>query len=148
MKKAFRIPVALAAALLALTVSQTARADHGGKNNNQTQETRLRARLTGQAIQGVLPEGGGDFRSETSRTRLQVEVEHVNLPSGTVLAVFLQSGANAPVQIGQITLSATGFGELEMDSEHGAMVPAVQNGDVLSVSNAGTAILAGAFGPA
>lgn len=146
MKRALRIHTVLAAALLALTATHTLRADHGGKDN--TQETRLRARLTGQAIQGVTPEGSGDFRSESSRTRLQVEVERVNLPAGTVLDVFLQSGANAPVKIGQIKLSATGFGELELDSEHGSTVPTVQNGDVLSVSNAGTTILAGAFGPA
>src|SRR5690349_21546858 len=119
MKKAFRFHAVLAAAILALAVTHNVRADHGG--NNQTQETRLRARLTGQAIQGVTPEGSGDFRSETSRTRLQVEVEHVNLPAGTVLTVSLQSGVNAPVQIGTIKLSATGFGELELDSDHGAV---------------------------
>ena len=146
MKKVFQIHAALAGALLMLTVAHTVRAGHGGKD--QAQETRLRAKLTGQAIQGVTPEGSGDFRSETSRTRLQVEVEHVNLPAGTVLVVFLQGGANAPTQIGQITLSATGFGELELDSEHGAMVPAVQNGDILSIANGAIAIFAGAFGPA
>lgn len=108
---------ALAAAVLTLVVSHTV----GGKD--QTQLTRLRARLTGQAIQGATPEGGADFRSETGRTRLEVEVARVNLPAGAVLAVFLQRGANAPVQIGQIKISATGFGELELDSEHGAMVP-------------------------
>ena len=76
-------------------------------------------------------------------------MQHVNLAAGTILTVFLQSGAQAPpLRIGQITLSAWGFGELELDSEHGAIVPAVQNGDVLSVANGTTAILAGAFGPA
>jgi hypothetical protein len=145
-KKAFRIDAVLVAAVLALAVTYNARADHGGKD--QTQETRLRARLTGQAIQGVTPEGSADFRSETGRTRLQVEVEHVNLPAGTVLAVFLQSGTNAPVQIGQIAVSSTGFGELELDSQAGAIVPAVQNGDILSVVNGTVAILAGVFGPA
>lgn len=150
MKKALRIHATLAAAFLALVLPYAARADHGasGKGNDQTQEVRLRARLTGQAIATITPEGSGDFRSESSDTRLSVEVEHVNLPAGTVLAVFIQSGTNAPVQVGTITLSATGFGELELDSDHGALVPAVQNGDVLSVSNAGTTILAGVFGPA
>jgi hypothetical protein len=91
---------------------------------------------------------GTDFRSETNRTRLQVEVEHLNLPAGAVLTVLLHSGTNAPVQIGQIMLSGTGFGELELDSEHGDAVPAVHNGDVVSVAHGATAILAGAFGPA
>src|ERR1041385_4225564 len=140
MFKAIRIHTGLAAALLALTIAHTARADHGSSNNDQNQEVRLRARLSGAAIQGVTPGGGGDFRSETGRTRLQVEVDHVNLPAGTVLTVSLQSGANAPVQIGTIKLSATGFGELDLESDHGAVVPAVQNGDVLSVANAGTTL--------
>src|SRR5262249_6306008 len=146
MNRAFRIHTALVAALLTVAVTQIVRADHGGKD--QTQQTRLRTRLTGQAIGGVTPEGSGDFRSESGRARLQVEVERVNLPSGTVLTVSLQRGANAPVQISQITISATGFGELDLESDHGDVVPTVQNGDVLSVSIAGTAILAGAFGPA
>lgn len=146
MKYAIRIQAVLAAALVLLAVSPAVRADHGGRDG--AQETRLRARLTGQAIQGVTPEGSADFRSESGRTRLQVEVEHVNLPAGTVLTVSVQSGANAPVQVGTITLSATGFGELELDSQHGDTVPAILNGDVVSVSNGTAAILAGAFGPA
>lgn len=146
MHKMFRIQAAAAAALLMLIAANTVRADHGGKD--QTQEIRLRAKLTGQAIQAVTPGGEADFRSETSRTRLQVEVEHVNLPAGTVLTVSIQSGANPPVQVGQITLSATGFGELELDSQKGAIVPTVLNGDIVSVANGATAILAGVFGPA
>src|SRR5215467_13350494 len=102
MKKALRIHTVFAA-LLALTVVQAARADHGGSKNDQTQEVRLRARLTGQAIGMITPEGNADFRSETGRTRLQVEVEHVNLPAGTVLSISIQSGANAPVMVGKIT---------------------------------------------
>jgi len=146
MIRAFRIHTALTAALLALAFTYTVRADHG--DQDQKQQTRIRARLTGQPIQSVTPEGAADFRSETNRTRLQVEVEHVNLPAGTMLTVLLHSGTNAPVQVGQITLSGTGFGELELDSEHGTTVPAVRNGDVVSVANGGTAILAGAFGAA
>jgi hypothetical protein len=150
MKTQHRIHTALAAALLALLAVSNVRADHGNNNdnNNNNKEVRLRANLTGPAIQAMKPEGNGDFRSETSRTRLQVEVERVNLPAGTVLAVFLQSGTAAPVKIGTITISATGFGELELESDHGAMVPAVQSGDTIMVSNAGVSILAGVFGPA
>jgi hypothetical protein len=150
MKTAFRINTALAAALLALTLSPTVRADHGGSGGGggkgpTSQKTRLRARLTGQAIQLITPEGHGDFRSETKGTRFKVEVEAVNLPDGTVLTVSIQSGANAPVQVGEITLSA-GEGELDLESRDGDVVPAVLSGDVLSVANAGTTILAGAFG--
>jgi hypothetical protein len=149
MKTQHRIHTALAAALLALLAVGNVRADHGNNNNNDNnQNMRMRANLTGPAIQGTRPEGNADFRADNGRTRLQVEVERVNLPAGTVLAVFLQSGTAAPVKIGTITISATGFGELELESDHGAMVPAVQSGDTIMVSNAGVSILAGVFGPA
>ena len=141
MKYAIRIQAVLAAALVLLAVSPAVRADHGGKDG--VQETRLRARLTGPALQKVTPDGRADVRSETGRTRLQVEVEQVNLPAGTVLTVSIQN-----VQVGTITLSATGFGELELDSQKGDTVPVVNSGDVISVSNGTAAILVGAFGPA
>ena len=146
MTPTIRLQTALAAALLTVTAAYPVRADHGDNGNQQQQQTRLRARLTGPAIQKVTPEGSASFRAQSSNTRLQVEVEHVNLPAGTILDVMLQSGAAAPVAIGTIKLSATGFGELELESSHGATVPAVQTGDVLTVANAGTVILAGAFG--
>ncbi len=47
--------------------------------------------------------------------------------------------------LGQIKLSALGFGELELNSQDGATVPAVQTGDMVTVSNAGKTILAGVF---
>jgi hypothetical protein len=93
-----------------------------------------------------MPEGNADFRNDSGRTRLQVEVEHVNLPKNTILSVLIQDGANPPATVGQITLSATGFGELEMDSQNGTTVPAIQAGDVVSVTANGVAILAGVFG--
>jgi hypothetical protein len=106
-------------------------------------ELRLKARLTGAAITGKTPEGSADFRSQTGRTRLNVEVEHVNLADGTVLDVTLTHAGVATV-IGHITL-ALGGGELELESEHGAIVPAVQKGDVVTVANAGAAIVVGSF---
>jgi hypothetical protein len=70
-----------------------------------------------------------------------VEVEHRNLPAGTVLAVMLHHATAASQQVGMITLSANGSGELELDSQDGAIVPAVQIG----VTSNGAAIRAGAF---
>jgi len=138
MKKLSRLQVLLTIVVLAAGTASIARADHdGGKNA----ETRLRTRLAGAAIQGKTPEGNADFRLDArGRTRLNVEVENVNLPARTVLDVSVHSTV-----VGHITLSATGFGELELNSQDGDVVPAVQAGDVVIVSNGATAILTGVF---
>jgi hypothetical protein len=75
--------------------------------------------------------------------RLQVEVEHVNLPTGTVLVVSV-SHAGAFTSVGQITLRS-GENELELETRDGNTVPAVVTGDMVVVSNAGTPILTGVF---
>jgi hypothetical protein len=75
--------------------------------------------LTGAAIQGRTPEGNADFRSDSrGRTRLNVEVENVNLPSGTVLIVSIQHGATV-LPAGAIALSAAAENELDLDSQDG-----------------------------
>ncbi len=74
-----------------------------------------------------------------------MEVEHVNLPQGTVLTVAVMRGT-ASTMVGTITLNAFGSGELELNSEDGAAVPAIMTGDIVTVSNGATAILTGAFG--
>jgi hypothetical protein len=51
----------LGVALLAFGLVSLVNADGGSS-------TRLRARLTGQAIQGVMPEGNADFRNDSGRT--------------------------------------------------------------------------------
>src|SRR5438874_1634071 len=75
-------------------------------------EVRLRTSLAGGAIAGVVPSGNADFRSESdrNRSRLNVEVEHVNLPDGTVLGVLV-SHAGTSMKVGEIRLQG-GFGEL------------------------------------
>jgi hypothetical protein len=108
-------------------------------------EVRLRTQLTGGAIGGITPSGNADFRSDSrGRTRLNVEVEHVNLAQGTMLMVTL-THAGATSTVGTLTLHATGGGELELDSQDGQTVPAIQSGDVITVMNGGAAILAGVF---
>lgn len=117
-----------------------ARADKGGSNG----EVRLKTGLTGAAIQGKKPGGSADFRSSANnRSRLNVEAEQVNLADGTTLTVSVtHSGTTADV--GSINLIA-GHGELELNSQDGAVVPAIVSGDIVTVSNSGTAILAGVF---
>jgi hypothetical protein len=103
--------------------------------------TRLRARLAGPAIGTVVPSGHADYRVRTGRARLNVEVEDVGLPVGTVLTVFL-----AGAQIGTITVAAVTLGgELELNTQDGANVPQVVRGAVVEVKNAGTTIISGNF---
>ena|SRR5690348_1187064 len=115
-----------------------------GKNNNNT-EVRLRTALAGGAIAGKTPTGNADFRSESSknRTRLNVEVENVNLPDGTMLTVSV-THMGVTTMVGSITLRS-GFGELELDSQDGDTVPAIAKGDMIAVSQGATGILSGTF---
>jgi hypothetical protein len=142
MQNQLRRNVFLAPVLLFTTLVYPVMADHGG--TSQPSQTRLRTNLTGAAIQGRTPEGHAEFRSENSRIRLDVEVENVNLPAGTVLTVTIQHGATSS-SVGTITLSANGESELELESDHGAVLPAIMQGDIVSVSAAGTTIMAGVF---
>jgi hypothetical protein len=145
MKSVSRLRAALATVVLAAGAATIVVADNHNNDNSGNNKTRLRTRLAGAAIQGKTPEGNADFRSDSNnRMRLNVEVEHVNLPAGTSLDVSVQHGTSSQM-VGHIMLSATGEGELELNSQDGATVPAVQSGDMVMVSNGGTAILTGVF---
>ena len=108
-------------------------------------EVRLRTLLAGGAIAGKTPSGNADFRSETSRnrSRLNVEVENVNDADGTMLTVAV-THAGATSKVGSIQLHL-GFGEMELNSQDGAVVPSIMKGDMVTVSDAGGAILTGVF---
>jgi hypothetical protein len=105
-------------------------------------EIRFEARLAGAAIGGPLPKGEAKFRSRTDgRRNLNVEVEKVNLPAGTVLNVLVDS-----INVGQITLRSTLENELELETEHGASVPNITPAATLVVTDAqGKTILSGVF---
>lgn len=140
MKKRHRMNFALTTLLLTLGAAGWLYAD-GGNNN----EIRLRTRLAGAVTQGRTPEGNADFRSDNrGRMRLNVEVENLNLPAGTTLQVSIQHGATLTAA-GTISLANSGFGELELNSQDGATVPAVTSGDMVVVANGGVTILAGVF---
>lgn len=129
----------LGLAAFAMSVATTQFVMAGGSS------TRLRTSLSGGAIDGITPKGSADFRVDSpSRTRLEVEVEHLNLPAGTMLDVAIVH-SNVATPVGQIKLSALGSGEVELESEKGQLVPAVVKGDMVTVSNAGTGILSGTF---
>ena len=104
-------------------------------------EIRMRTALAGGAIAGLVPSGKADFRAIESlgRTRLNVEVEDVNL-AGSKVDVFVDGE-----KIGSITISAAPIrgGELELNSQDGQLVPAVKSGALVVVRNGATAILSG-----
>ncbi len=113
--------------------------------DSKSSEVRLRTDLAGGAISGRTPSGHADFRSESdrNRSRLNVEVEDVNLADGTVLDVMVSHGG-ASAKVGVIHLQA-GRGELELNTQDGDTVPAIAKGDAVTVSNAGSPILMGVF---
>lgn len=135
--------------LLTVGAAGLALADHGGSNPASAKsgaastQIKLETRLAGAAAAG---NGEAEFRSNAAKGRssLEVEVEHVTLPAATVLNVVLLQGT-VSTTIGTITLNAKGSGELELNSQDGALVPAVQKGDSLSIVNGTTAILMGVF---
>lgn len=145
-------PLSAGLLMLSLTLAPgsnfAARADdgHGGANNGNNTEVRLRTALAGGAIAGMVPSGSADFRMEAARnrSRLNVEVEHVNLPAGTVLSVSI-TDAGTVTMVGKITLNAAGFGELELNSQDGDKVPAIVKGDMVTVMNGTAVILTGVF---
>jgi hypothetical protein len=112
---------------------------------NTNGETRLESRLAGAPIGGLLPKGQAKFRSRSNgRRQLNVEVEKVNLPAGTVLNVLVDN-----VNVGQIVLNSTLENELELESEHGAIVPNIITTSTVVVSDAqGKNILSGTFNTA
>jgi hypothetical protein len=105
-------------------------------------EVRIEARLAGAAIDGLTPTGHAKFRARNDgRTELEVEVEHVNIPAGTILNVMIDGA-----QTGTITLAPTLEGEFEVESERGQTVPAVTSASTVVVTNAqGQTIVSGAF---
>jgi hypothetical protein len=145
MKNKTRIQKLMTVVALALSVMIATADDGKGKDGSNAAEVRVRAKLAGPAILGRTPEGSADFRSQNAQTRLSVEVENVNMAAGTKLTVAVVHGV-VSTTVGTITLSSTGFGELELESQNGAMVPAVVAGDMVTVSSGATTILAGVFG--
>lgn len=109
---------------------------------NPNGEIRLESRLAGAAINGLLPKGDAKFRSRSNgRRQLKVEVEKVNLPAGTVLNVLIDNS-----NVGQLTLNSNLENELELETEHGAIVPTVTSTSTVVVTNAqGATILSGVF---
>src|ERR1700750_2458701 len=120
-----RAALACVAFLAALAALAAAPALAGGS------ETVITATLSGAAIGGQTPHGKAEFRQKDNGDRkLAVEAEDVKLPAGTVLNVSV-GGQN----IGTITLDALRAGQIELETENGQTVPAINSGASVSVTN-------------
>lgn len=104
-------------------------------------ETRLRAQLSGARIDGLTPSGHADFRAGNGRAQLDVQVEDVKVPVGTMLDVYLNNNKIGTIRVEALTLG----GELELNSQDGAMVPNVASGSVVVVKMGDRGIVAGVF---
>lgn len=109
---------------------------------NPNAEVRLEARLAGAAIGSLTPKGHAKFEVRTDgRRKLNVEIEKVNLPAGTVLNVLVDN-----VKVGDILLSAMLENELELDTGKGDSVPTVTSASTVVITNSASAtILSGVF---
>ena len=136
MKRLVWFVVLLTLALFGATTfsgSLPAAADGGGG-------TSTRVELTGPALNGRIPDGRAEFRIDGARRGFKVQVEDVNLPGGTRLAVRV-NGAT----VGSLRLTV-GRGEMELRSQDGATVPAIRRGDVVTVVAAnGSVVVSGHF---
>lgn len=101
------------------------------------------ASLTGPTVDGVMPRGFGAYAEFGSTSRkLGVFVNHVRLPMGTRLGVFINGNS-----VGDIVLRYDGTGGLRLDTANGDTIPTVMAGSTAAVKNGTTTILSGTFQP-
>ena len=103
----------------------------------------LFAVLSGATINGVLPNGFAQYENHSSRRELEIEVNQVNLPAGTLLSVTIDNAA-----VGQLFIESDGRGRLRLRTDNGQTVPVVVSGSTIVLRNGSTTILSGVFGGA
>ena len=102
-------------------------------------EIRLRTDLAGAVINGITPKGRAEYR-ERANSQLNVQVEGVNLPDGTLLNVLINGNP-----VGQISL-AIQRGSLQLNTNDNQAVPTITQGASVVVTDAsGTTVVAGVF---
>ena len=90
----------------------------------------------------VNPHGEATWELYQSGNReLEVEVEDLNLPQGTVLTSFI-NGNN----VGSAAVDDRGRSRLRLKTEDGQAVPVVNDGSTCEVRNGATLIVSGIFG--
>lgn len=103
-------------------------------------ESEIFAALNGPTINGVLPRGYAQYEIHSSRTEIEVELSHINLPAGTQLAVTIGTTA-----VGNVSIQSDGRGRLRLRSDQGATVPVVIDGTTITIKNGAATVLSGTF---
>jgi hypothetical protein len=107
-------------------------------------ELRIDARLAGAPVGGLTPVGIARFRTRPDNRNLEIEVEKVNVPAGTILNAFVDG-----VKMGELVIGPTLEAEFELEAERGQFVPNVTTATTVVVSNAqGQTLLSGVFNTA
>jgi hypothetical protein len=96
------------------------------------QEIRLRARQN-KVINGFEAELRGDFRATANPTRLNAELERINIPVGTRVAFCLvQNGVKSKIGVARVRMiGGVRVAEVELTINDGDAVPNVSAGDIL-----------------
>jgi len=92
----------------------------------------LTARAT-KVINGFETELRGDYREQNGPSRLNIQLEKVNLPLGTPVAFcVMHAGVNTMVGIGKVaTVAGSPTATIELEAKDGDVVPKVNLKDVL-----------------
>ena len=110
----------------------------GSSNSGSGSGDEFRLRARGEAmISGVEAELRADFRKRPDRTRLDGELEDINLPSGTpVTFCLVQDGNTVPLAVGNVHLEDQRMvAELSIRTDDGEQPPEVMAGNVLEARN-------------
>ena len=100
------------------------------------QQVELRARQN-KEINGFEAELRGGYRERPSRDRLNVELEQINIPSGTPVAFCLiQGGVSSLIGVGNVSKARI---QIELEAEDGDVVPMVKAGNLLEAHQRTTA---------
>ena len=96
------------------------------------QNVRLSARKN-KIINGIEAQLRGDFRANPNPSRLNAELENINIPVGTKVAFcLLQNGVKSLIGVGKVTLvGGIPTASVELNVNDGDVVPNVSAGDVL-----------------
>lgn len=119
------------------SASPSGGASNGGSTGGNG-ETRVRTPLAGGAVSGVQPSGKADFRVRGADSRLNVEIEDINLTAGTVVDVFVGNQRIGAITVGPPPIRG---GELELNSKDGALVPVIRPGDQITIRTAAQGVL-------
>jgi len=103
-------------------------------------EVKFYATLTGDPINGVLPVGYAEHKTDNEGSEVEVRMRQLRLPRGTSLEVFLDGFV-----AGTMTVDEGGESRMRWKSEDGDFVPDVQEGSFLDIRHSLATVMSGVF---